>query len=96
MWLCHQVLDRLTNESVQLLDVLGQTLHELTELTAPIHSRATALTNAQANINAGNQAVDELLEHLDTSSRVSSVQLTYTRTTHAHAAVMMPKAQRCA
>jgi hypothetical protein len=66
-----QVLDRLSNESSQLLDVLGHTLHELTGLTAPIHSRATALTQAQRNIAAANAAVDELLDNLDTSRRVS-------------------------
>jgi hypothetical protein len=65
-----QVLDRLSSESSQLLDVLGATLHELTGLTAPIHSRATALTQAQRNIAAANAAVDELLDHLDTSRRV--------------------------
>jgi hypothetical protein len=66
------VLDRLSNESSQLLDVLGHTLHELTGLTAPIHSRATALTQAQRNIAAANAAVDELLDNLDTSRRVSA------------------------
>eukprot|EP00878_Enallax_costatus_P013220 GHUV01013820.1.p1 GENE.GHUV01013820.1~~GHUV01013820.1.p1 ORF type:complete len:538 (+),score=189.34 GHUV01013820.1:921-2534(+) len=68
-----QVLDRLTVESTDLLDVLGQTLHQLTALTAPIHSRATALTNAQQNIAVAKQAVDHLLEHLETSRRVQSV-----------------------
>jgi hypothetical protein len=68
------VLDRLSNESSQLLDVLGHTLHELTGLTAPIHSRATALTQAQRNIAAANAAVDELLDNLDTSRRVRPQQ----------------------
>lgn len=69
-----QVLDRLTNESLELLDVLEHTLQDLTTLTAPIHSRATALTRAQHNIAAAKQAVDQLLGHLDTSRRVSSSQ----------------------
>lgn len=69
-----QVLDRLSVESSDLLNVLGQTLHQLTALTAPIHSRATALTNAQQNIAAAKQAVDQLLEHLETSRRVSAAR----------------------
>jgi hypothetical protein len=64
------LLDRLTTEAGQLLDALGQSLYELTDLTAPIHARATALTAAQANVAETKKAVDELLEHLDTSRRV--------------------------
>jgi hypothetical protein len=67
-----QVLNRLTNESVQLLDVLGGSLAQLSQVTAPIHSRATALTAAQRNIAAAKDSVDKLLEHLDTSRRVSN------------------------
>lgn len=65
-----QVLGRLSAESCALLDALGASLHELTGLTAPIHCRATALTQAQRNISAANAAVDELLDNLDTSRRV--------------------------
>ena len=65
------MLNRLTNESVQLLDVLGSSLAHLSSVTAPIHSRATALTAAQRNVGAAKEAVDKLLEHLDTSRRVS-------------------------
>ena len=68
-----QVLNRLTSESVSLLDVLGGSLVELAAVTAPIHSRATALTAAQRNIGATKEAVDKLLEHLDTSRRVSKL-----------------------
>lgn len=65
------LLDRLTTEAGQLLEVLGTSLHQLTVLTAPVHSRATALTHAQQNIASTKQAVDELVQHLDTSRRVS-------------------------
>ncbi|WIA09825.1 hypothetical protein OEZ85_009200 [Tetradesmus obliquus] len=68
-----QVLGRLSAESCALLDALGASLHELTGLTAPIHCRATALTQAQRNISAANAAVDELLDNLDTSRRVQAV-----------------------
>lgn len=68
-----QVLDRLTKESVQLLNVLDSSLTHLSEVTAPIHSRATALTAAQHNIAGTKEAVDKLLEHLDTSRRVRIV-----------------------
>eukprot|EP00877_Chromochloris_zofingiensis_P001608 jgi/Chrzof1/11448/Cz05g37010.t1 len=64
------LLDRLTTEAGQLLEVLGTSLHQLTVLTAPVHSRATALTHAQQNIASTKQAVDELVQHLDTSRRV--------------------------
>eukprot|EP00879_Flechtneria_rotunda_P025217 GHRR01026787.1.p1 GENE.GHRR01026787.1~~GHRR01026787.1.p1 ORF type:complete len:607 (+),score=217.54 GHRR01026787.1:931-2751(+) len=65
-----KVLDRVTNESVQVLDVLGHTLYELTNITAPIRSRATALTAAQRNIAGTKAALDELLDHLNTGRRV--------------------------
>lgn len=65
-----QVLDRLSNESVQLLDVLGHSLYEIANLTAPIHMRATALTSAQRNIAAAKDAVDQLIQHMGTSRRV--------------------------
>lgn len=65
-----QVLDRLTSESVELLGTLGAHLQEVGSITSPIHSRTTALTGAQRNIAAAKQAVDELLEHLETSRRV--------------------------
>ena len=64
------VLDRLTGEAGQLLDVLGHTLYELGKLTAPINQRATALTIAQTNVAASKQQIDELLENIDTSRRV--------------------------
>ncbi len=64
------VLNRLTTEAGTLLDVLGSQLHDLTTMTAPIRSRASALTVAQQNITAIKGNVDELLEHLDTSRRV--------------------------
>jgi len=50
--------------------MLGGRLSDLGRVTAPIHSRATALTAAQRNIAAAKEAVDSLLEHLDTSRRV--------------------------
>lgn len=68
-----QVLDRLSGEAVALLDVLAGTLGQLGVLTAPIHSRATALTCAARNIADAKSAVDKLLEHLDTSRRVRCV-----------------------
>eukprot|EP00775_Hariotina_reticulata_P010615 gene10615-10773_t len=68
-----QVLDRLSDESVQLLDVLGHSLYEVSNLTAPIHMRATALTSAQRNIAAAKDAVDQLIEHVGTSRRVQGV-----------------------
>lgn len=64
------MLNRLTSESVALLDVLGSSLAHLADVTAPIHCRATALTSAQQHIAATKEAVDKLLEHLDTSRRV--------------------------
>jgi hypothetical protein len=64
------VLDRLTGEAGQLLDVLGHTLYELGKLTAPINQRATALTIAQTNVAASKQQIDELLDNIDTSRRV--------------------------
>jgi hypothetical protein len=50
--------------------VLGSSLADMGRLTAPIHSRATALTAAAANIAAAQGAVAALLQHLDTSRRV--------------------------
>jgi hypothetical protein len=69
------LVDRLTTEADQVLDSLGHSLHELTALTAPIHARATALTDAQRNIAATKAAVGELLEHLDTSRRVGCARV---------------------
>jgi hypothetical protein len=66
-----QVLNRLSNESVQLLELLGGNLAQLAQVTAPIHSRARALTAAQHNIAAAKDSMDKLLQHLDTSRRVS-------------------------
>lgn len=68
-----QVLNRLASESVALLDVLGGSLAQLSAVTAPIHSRATALTAAQRNIGSAKESVDKLLEHLDTSRRVQPI-----------------------
>lgn len=68
--LCLQ-LSRLTNEASTLLDILGDSLGQLGGLTAPIHSRATALTAAQRNVAATKGEVDVLLEHLETSRRVA-------------------------
>ena len=65
-------MSRLTNEAGALLDVLGGSLHQLGALTAPIHSRATALTAAQRNIAATKGEVDALLEHLDNARRGAS------------------------
>ena len=66
------VLDRLTDETGQLLDSLGRTLYDLNHLTAPIKSRASALTVAQTNIVAAKSRVDELVDHVSTSRRVSA------------------------
>ncbi|GBG00340.1 hypothetical protein Rsub_13072 [Raphidocelis subcapitata] len=66
------VLSRLTSEAGGLLDSLGASLDSLGTLTAPIHSRATALTVAQRNIAATKGEVDALLEHLDTPRRVAA------------------------
>ncbi|KIZ02022.1 Exocyst complex component 7 [Monoraphidium neglectum] len=65
------VLGRLTDEAGTLLDVLGGSLGQLGALTAPIHSRATALTAAQRNVAATKAEVDSLLDHLDTARRVA-------------------------
>ncbi len=43
------LLNRLTSEAGALLDVLGSGVFQLTELTAPIHARASALTIAQVS-----------------------------------------------
>jgi hypothetical protein len=64
------VLNRVTSEEGALLDLLATSLVDLTELTAPIQRRATALTTAHDNIAATKRAVDTLLDHLDTSRRV--------------------------
>jgi hypothetical protein len=64
-------LGRLTDEAGTLLDVLGGSLGQLGALTAPIHSRATALTAAQRNVAATKAEVDSLLDHLDTARRVA-------------------------
>lgn len=71
------VLQRLSSESVELLDVMDSTLADLSTLTAPIHSRATALTAAQRNIAVAVAALDELMQHLATPRRVRN-----TRTSH--------------
>lgn len=63
-------LGRLTTEAGALLDVLGGSLGTLGALTAPIHSRAAALTAAQRNVAATKAEADALLDHLDTSRRV--------------------------
>ncbi|KAI8467925.1 MAG: Cullin repeat-like-containing domain protein [Monoraphidium minutum] len=65
------VLGRLTREAGALLDVLGGSLGHLGALTAPIHSRATALTAAQRNVASTKAEVDALLDHLDTARRVA-------------------------
>ena len=62
----------MTSEAGGLLDSLGASLDSLSTLTAPIHSRATALTVAQRNIAATKGEVDALLEHLGTPRRVAA------------------------
>jgi len=44
----------------------GHVLYDLTNQTAPIRSRATALTAAQRNIAAAKESVDQLLDHMGT------------------------------
>jgi hypothetical protein len=65
-------LSRLTSEASSLLDVLGGSLDDLAVLTAPIHSRATALTAAQRNVAATKAEVDALLDALDTPRRAAA------------------------
>jgi hypothetical protein len=52
-----------------LLDQLGQLSAQL----APIHERATALTEAEQNITATRSSVDELLRHIETSRQVRTL-----------------------
>jgi hypothetical protein len=86
-----KVLDRLTDEAGQLLDSLGAGLAHLNDLTAPIKSRASALTVAQANIAAAKGRVDELVEHVSTSRRVSSSPITHVASASTSSQCTLPQ-----
>lgn len=62
--------DALTTDSRVVLQSLGATLLQLTRTTAPIHAKASALTTAQANIDAAKSEADKLLQSLERVGKV--------------------------
>jgi hypothetical protein len=64
------LFNSLSKEAGGVLEQLSSRLTSLTELTAPIHGRAFALTSAQANVIKTKREVERLLESLDTSRKL--------------------------